>query len=838
MKIKKKVFAASLAAAMALNAVCVSSFFGGVSAAGETKYEFEDGKITGVSAEVEEVASASGGKVVHMRDAGETIKVTVNVEKAGMYDLNICYATDGGAKTQKLNVNGNAAGDLALSNHTDFSESNVARIKLNAGENELEFVSYWGWTQFDYLTLTEPNYPELSATSDLADKNATPETQSLMNYLASVYGEHIISGQQEIYKYGPHDFDYEFNYIKDNTGKLPAIRGFDFLNTNPLYGSEDGTVDRMISWVKDSKGIVTASWHITVPKKFSDYNIGDKVDWANGTYKPDETDFDTAKVLEEGTKEREYYMLCLKMLAEQIQKLQDAGVPMIFRPLHEAEGGGGEDGSWFWWGKSGSAVYKDLWKLTYKTLTEDYGLHNIIWEWNSYTFETSTNWYPGDEYVDLVAYDKYNCTDWSTGNAVLVHNDSAIGGTFYSLVEQYGGKKMVAMAENDSIPTLENLQMEKAGWLYFCPWYDGGSNDTNFLTNELFNTKEDLKEMYTSDYCITLDELPDDLYGNGQQGTGTKPSHTTTATTTTTTPEGKGEAAKIVADNGVYNISFKQTIGNRVDLTFDFDGDVNYANGCIGISATVDGVDYWLNYKWEVDSKGEVTAKLDEPFNVTYNNGKSEVTDADMIKKISDEAIKQKNAQVQIWWANDGAGDAMETSSVKLTGAYLPKSGETTTEPTGTTTSDDASQTTDSETETTVSETETTVSATETSATESVTTTVTGDSSETSTETSATTTTTASSGTEAPGIVTTESSATTETEPATVSLYGDANLDGRVDITDAVLMNKAAAGQVELSAQARANADCMADNVLSSDDALSLLQFLVHIISSLPVTPQ
>lgn len=144
---------------MALNAVCVSSFFGGVSAAGETKYEFEDGKITGVSAEVEEVASASGGKIVHMRDAGETIKVTVNVEKAGMYDLNICYATDGGAKTQKLNVNGNAAGDLALSNHTDFSESNVARIKLNAGENELEFVSFWGWTQFDYLTLTEPNYP-------------------------------------------------------------------------------------------------------------------------------------------------------------------------------------------------------------------------------------------------------------------------------------------------------------------------------------------------------------------------------------------------------------------------------------------------------------------------------------------------------------------------------------------------------------------------------------------------------------------------------------------------------------------------------------------------------
>ncbi len=167
------------------------------------------------------------------------------------------------------------------------------------------------------------------------------------------------------------------------------------------------------------------------------------------------------------------------------------------------KGGGGEEGSWFWWGKSGSAVYKELWKLTYKTLTEDYGLHNIIWEWNSYAYSTSANWYPGDEYVDIVAYDKYNCTDWSTGQAVIKHNDSAISGTFYNLVNMYNGKKMVAMAENDSIPTLENLTSEKAGWLYFCPWYDGGSDNNNFLSNPQFNKAEDLIEMYQSDYCIS-----------------------------------------------------------------------------------------------------------------------------------------------------------------------------------------------------------------------------------------------------------------------------------------------------------------------------------------------
>lgn len=97
-----------------------------------------------------------------------------------------------------------------------------------------------------------------------------------MQYLSSVYGKHIISGQQEIYKYGPHDFEYEFNYIHDTTGKYPAIRGFDYLNCNPLYGSEDGTTDRIIQWVNDNpysenQGIATASWHITVPKNFSSY---------------------------------------------------------------------------------------------------------------------------------------------------------------------------------------------------------------------------------------------------------------------------------------------------------------------------------------------------------------------------------------------------------------------------------------------------------------------------------------------------------------------------------------------------------------------------------------
>ena len=70
--------------------------------------------------------------------------------------------------------------------------------------------------------------------------------------------------------------------------------------------------------------------------------------------------------------------------------------------------------------------------------------------------------------------------------------------------------------------------------------------------------------------------------------------------------------------------------------------------------------------------------------------------------------------------------------------------------------------------------------------------------------------------------------------PSSTVLYGDTNLDGRVDITDAVLLNKAVANAVTLSSAARQNSDCRQDGELTSDDAVVLMQFLVHIVTNLP----
>ena len=103
------------------------------------------------------------------------------------------------------------------------------------------------------------------------------------------------------------------------------------------------------------------------------------------------------------------------------------------------------------------------------------------------------------------------------------------------------------------------------------------------------------------------------------------------------------------------------------------------------------------------------------------------------------------------------------------------------------------------------------------------------------TTTSITTTSAATSDT-VPSSASTKESTTISEEESTV-LYGDVNLDGRVDITDAVVLNKAIAGTISLNTQASKNADCMHDETLSSTDSLELLKFLVSMLASLPTNP-
>ena len=577
-----------------------------VSAADDVlRYEFEDGKTSGGKIHADgasdvkmsdfpegtDLSGFSGKGFAYLDQKGTTLSVDVDVPEAGLYELNIgyCEPSDPNKKVQYLNVNGVNQGELTCPYTKTFAETSGGVVNLKKGKNTIELKAYWGYTFFDYLTLkpAPEKLTNLSPTRQLSNPNASDTTKRLYSYLCDVYGKHIISGQQEYC--GDHNYNLwnspdvfikdneaEFEYIKEKTGKQPAIRGIDFLAYNTSSEWRDHAPERVIEWVNKYHGIATVSWHWNVPCEKGSDDIAFYVESAN----PKFTTFSCTKAVEEGTWENSVVMADIKLIAGELKKLKEADVPVLWRPLHEAEGG------WFWWGAEGAEPCKKLYRLLYDQLTNVYGLDNLIWEWTGSTSPAAADWYPGDDVVDIVGYDKYNCADG-------VANLSSISSTFYSLVQGTDCQKMVAMTENDSIPSLENLVNDKAAWLYFCPWY------MNYLTSEQNNPVDNLIEVYQSDYCITLDELPDlKTYPiNGSQGSATttvttKP--TTTSTTKAVTTSTSKAATTSVPDVTMTTTSKAVTTSTAEVTTTSTPPSKNYRKGDANCDGAVDMSDVVL----------------------------------------------------------------------------------------------------------------------------------------------------------------------------------------------------------------------------------------------------
>ena len=529
------------------------------------KYEFEDGSVSGGkiysegwigntqedgSGEEMDLTNFSGNGFSYLDQKGTTVRVEVDVPEEGLYELTIAYCEpyDTNKKVQYLNINGVNQGEVSFSHNLTFKETSGGVVNLKKGKNTIEFKAYWGYTFFDYITLkpASEKLSNLSPTRELSNPNASQTTKNLYSYLCDQYGNHIISGQQEYC--GEHNYNLwnspdvfikdneeEFEFLEKTTGKQPAIRGIDLLTYNSTTTWRDHAPERAIEWFNKYHGIPSLTWHWSVPSNKDDTEAYFYVESANAQY----TTFSISKALEEGTWEHEKLLADIDVIATELTKLKEADVPVLWRPLHEAEG------AWFWWGAEGPENCKALYRLLYDKLTNEYGLDNLIWVWTGYTYATSADWYPGDDVVDIVGYDKYNAVDG-------LPNLSSISSTFYSLVQSTDCKKMVAMSENDSIPSLENLVNDKAAWLYFCPWYK------NYLMSEQNNPTENLKEIYNSEYCITLDELPDiRTYKSGEDPTS--------ATTAVSTAEAllKGDAncdAKVDISDAVLVL---QSIANK-----------------------------------------------------------------------------------------------------------------------------------------------------------------------------------------------------------------------------------------------------------------------------------
>lgn len=294
--------------------------------------------------------------------------------------------------------------------------------------------------------------------SNLINPNATREAIHLYDYINSVYGKGILSGQQESdWNASPDD---EMNYIQEITGKLPAIRGLDYLNE-----SFDAVTKRAIDW-SEKGGIVSICWHWGTPPD----GIG---------YESSKGTIDLDKALTEGTVLHDGMIAQMDRVAKELKKLQSVGVPVLWRPLHEF------DGAWFWWGKGGSESFIKLWCLMYDRFTNHHGLNNLIWVLG-YSGEIEEGWYPGDQYVDIAGADTYN-----SGSHITLYD---------KVVNIVGPEMPIALHECGPIPNPGDLIKDMAKWIWFLTWH------TIHIKEQ--NTSGYLNEVYKHPYVITLDKLP------------------------------------------------------------------------------------------------------------------------------------------------------------------------------------------------------------------------------------------------------------------------------------------------------------------------------------------
>ena len=530
---KKRGFIILLAGILAAQAACAYP------ASAADTYEWESGTIYDTGTEKTQVVSlagASGGKAVSLLDAGDSVTLKVHAQSAGAYTLNIRYSQpyDETGKIQNVLVNGKQTGTVTC-DYTAEGSFNTAGItaNLSAGENTVTIEASWGWTYLDTLTLSPWQGGTVSSDAKLSNPAATQKTQSLYAFLCDTYGKHVLAGQQESTWMGSED--YEFNIIQRASGKLPVIRGLDYMGED-----FSGCNRRAKAWAAKG-GIVTICWHCGDNFKGSHTEaMNSNPDWS--------------KLLTPGTNEYKTLIAGMDKGAAALKELQDAGIPVIWRPFHEF------DGAWFWWGKGGAENFKKLWRLMYDRYTNEWGLNNLIWNLG-YSGDVKDNWYPGDQYVDIIGADTYVN---HTGSLLSMYQRTA-----------NVAKKPVCLHENGAIPDPEKMKADGAKWLWFMTWH------TSFIDSDPINTSSYLKQVYNSDYLLSLDEIPD-VYSYGVTAPDPQPEGEQTDDTPVLTGDVNADGKIDAADvrlllkylTGAAELNEKQAV--RAD--FDKNGRLNAAD--------------------------------------------------------------------------------------------------------------------------------------------------------------------------------------------------------------------------------------------------------------------
>lgn len=268
------------------------------------------------------------------------------------------------------------------------------------------WVSLLLWVVSCYGQLPEKKHHSLS------DKNATPETENLYQNLILLQEKGFLFGHQDDLAYGV-KWRYEDGRsdIKDVTGDYPALYGWDL---GGIEHQKSNNIDgvpfkKMKNWIKeiyDRGGVSTISWHMDNPLTM-------KNSW-------DTTPGSLRSILPNGEK-HQLYLSWLDEAAQFLGNLKGSDgkkIPILYRPFHELTG------NWFWWCKNNATPeeFKEIWRFTIHYLRETKKLNNLIIVYNTADFKSKEEfleYYPGDDVVDVLSFDKYQYTNPVTDSSFI-----------------------------------------------------------------------------------------------------------------------------------------------------------------------------------------------------------------------------------------------------------------------------------------------------------------------------------------------------------------------------------------------------------------------------------
>ena len=437
-----------------------------------TILEAENASLSNGAAKASAIAGYSGTGYVNMNNGNITFNL--NAAEAGFYRITARYSS-GSPKTQDLHVDGQMAAGILFPQSAQWKDLELATVKLKSGAHTLSIVKNWGYISLDFLSI---KYIGNSTTPFNLDANlVTPQPSAqavkVYNFLKENFGKKVISG---VISDSTRNTD-EPKWVFEKTGKWPALVGYDFMDHTWLkqnWIKYDGPfIQGKRHW--ENKGLVTLMWHWRDPLTKS------------GDFYTDKTSFDVSRISNPNSSEYKAMIDDIDTIATYLKQFQKEGIPVIWRPLHEAAGG------WFWWGAKGPEPCKSLWRLMFDRLVNHHKLNNLIWVWTTDVAATAADWYPGDQYVDVLGMDIYPGENQ--------HGSQYI--SFNKVKEIFGGKKLITLSECGSVPDPALMLEYGDMWSWFMVW----SGD--YTRSDLHNGAAWWQKFFSYDYVITRDNMPD-----------------------------------------------------------------------------------------------------------------------------------------------------------------------------------------------------------------------------------------------------------------------------------------------------------------------------------------